>query len=314
MKKLIEYYISELLYIHDCVIIPKFGGFIGNNISSKINEFNSTISPPNKEILFNKNLNNNDGLLTNHISINENITNEEVREEIANFVENIQVQLKTIKTFRLNKIGIFSINTNNKIQFAPDRLINYNINSFGLEQQKINKISVINSNINDNIIKISHNPRHLWRAAAILIPIIGISLITITQQEKIDSIYSQMSKINPLEILNINNNIRNNDLIKPVNNDIKINIQKTKKIKKSIITTDKLKENHFIIAGSFSNPENANRLLKELQKDFPKSSIIGKNKDGLIRVSYGGFYSKENAIETLNNIKSENKSGWILSL
>ena len=34
MNKTISKYISELLFLHDCVIIPQFGGFIGNNKSA----------------------------------------------------------------------------------------------------------------------------------------------------------------------------------------------------------------------------------------------------------------------------------------
>ena len=55
MNKTISKYISELLFLHDCVIIPEFGGFVGNNKSAVLNEITRTISPPSKEILFNPN-------------------------------------------------------------------------------------------------------------------------------------------------------------------------------------------------------------------------------------------------------------------
>ena len=61
MNKTISKYISELLFLHDCVIIPEFGGFVGNNKSAVLNEITRTISPPSKEILFNLNLQTNDG-------------------------------------------------------------------------------------------------------------------------------------------------------------------------------------------------------------------------------------------------------------
>ena len=38
MKKPLEHYISDLLYIEDCIIIPDFGGFIVNDKSATINE------------------------------------------------------------------------------------------------------------------------------------------------------------------------------------------------------------------------------------------------------------------------------------
>ena len=38
MKKTIDTYISELLFLYDCVIIPEFGGFVGNNKSAILNK------------------------------------------------------------------------------------------------------------------------------------------------------------------------------------------------------------------------------------------------------------------------------------
>ena len=43
--------------------IPGFGGFVANEVSAKINKKTGVISPPSKEILFNKNLINEDILL-----------------------------------------------------------------------------------------------------------------------------------------------------------------------------------------------------------------------------------------------------------
>ena len=90
MKKTIDTYVSELLFLHDCVIIPEFGGFVGNNKSAVLNKYTNTIYPPSKKILFNKNLRTNDGLLINHISNSEVISNEESKELVSDYVKNIQ--------------------------------------------------------------------------------------------------------------------------------------------------------------------------------------------------------------------------------
>ena len=91
MKKTIDTYISELLFLHDCVIIPEFGGFVGNNKSAVLNKNTNTIYPPSKKILFNKNLRTNDGLLINHISNSEVISNEKSKEFVVkNALEKIK--------------------------------------------------------------------------------------------------------------------------------------------------------------------------------------------------------------------------------
>ncbi len=55
--------ISELLYRHDCVIVPGFGGFVSRSHSAGFNKGNNLLFPPAKHILFNRNLIHNDGLL-----------------------------------------------------------------------------------------------------------------------------------------------------------------------------------------------------------------------------------------------------------
>jgi len=72
-------YISELLYENDCVIIPGFGGFVGNYSSAKIHPVNHTFYPPSKNILFNSKLTSDDGLLLHSVSIGENISYAEAR-------------------------------------------------------------------------------------------------------------------------------------------------------------------------------------------------------------------------------------------
>ncbi|MCX6268123.1 MAG: hypothetical protein NTW16_12315, partial [Bacteroidetes bacterium] len=60
--------IADLLSLHDCVIIPGFGGFIGNYSPARIDQVNHTFHPPTKELLFNVNLKQNDGLLASAIA------------------------------------------------------------------------------------------------------------------------------------------------------------------------------------------------------------------------------------------------------
>jgi hypothetical protein len=61
-------FIRELLFSHDCVIVPGFGGFIGNYNPARIDKSTSTFYPPVKQISFNRNLNHNDGLLVGRVS------------------------------------------------------------------------------------------------------------------------------------------------------------------------------------------------------------------------------------------------------
>ena len=171
MKKTISTYISELLFLHDCVIIPQFGGFVGNNKSAVLNEITGIITPPSKEILFNLNLQTNDGLLINHISKSEGVSNIEAKDLVANYVSLINQKLKKIRTFRIENVGLLSLGKDGNILFLQDSFTNYNIESYGLNPQKTKKVNHIEKKIEIVTSPISNKKERgkIWRAAAILI-------------------------------------------------------------------------------------------------------------------------------------------------
>ena len=86
MKKNVSQYISDLLYTHDCVIVPNFGGFVGNRKSAELNKKTGSLSPPSKQILFNRKLTTNDGLLFSYIAQKEEISQEKAKIKVENFV------------------------------------------------------------------------------------------------------------------------------------------------------------------------------------------------------------------------------------
>ena len=75
--------IIELLQIHDCVIFPNLGGFVAQYSPAKLNSINNTFTPPFKQILFNKNLTNNDGLLVNAIAQRHSISFQESNKKLS---------------------------------------------------------------------------------------------------------------------------------------------------------------------------------------------------------------------------------------
>ena len=85
MNKSVAHYISELLFLHYCVIVPEFGGFVGNKKSAQLNKTTVTLTPPSKQILFNTNLKINDCLLITHIANKEGITQKIAKQNVEQF-------------------------------------------------------------------------------------------------------------------------------------------------------------------------------------------------------------------------------------
>ena len=85
----IEQHISELLFDHDCVIVPSLGGFLASNQNSVITA-NLVLFPPFRKIAFNVYLKNNDGLLANHLVEYEHISYQQALIQIEKFVKKMR--------------------------------------------------------------------------------------------------------------------------------------------------------------------------------------------------------------------------------
>lgn len=129
----VEKHISELLYEHDCVIVPQLGGFVANYAPAKIHPTQHTFVPPSKNIVFNKNLVNNDGLLANHIAVSEHTDYPQALRYIDSFVTDTHVQLKNGVKVKLDEIGTLFLDVERNIQFEPGTT-NYLLDAFGLAE------------------------------------------------------------------------------------------------------------------------------------------------------------------------------------
>jgi hypothetical protein len=310
MKQKIEYYISNLLYIHDCVIIPGFGGFVGNKKSAYIHPVSGIIYPPSKALLFNKNLTQNDGLLATHIAKGEELDLLEITNLIEGFVQEIQKELKNRSAFKLQKVGTLTRGNEGNISFIQDKNYNYNLASFGMEanhkSKKVERI-ISEEEVIVKTIKQKDFKKTLKRAAAVLIPLIGLSLIGITQEENITDIYNQMANLNPFTT-------SKTEIVKEApTKEIEVPIVEIIETKKAKIVIPIITEQHtyYIIAGAFAEQKNANKLLRKLKRwNYDASVVEGGN---LMRVSYNSFQNREDALLALAEIRKDNNSAWLLT-
>lgn len=124
--------VKDLLHEHDCVIVPGFGGFVGNREPARIDQVSHLITPPSKRIVFNQNLKNNDGLLANRIAEKLQLSYTEalkMAEELANQVKHI---LQETKHYEISQFGHFRLNADANYVFLPDKYNTYLPSSFGL--------------------------------------------------------------------------------------------------------------------------------------------------------------------------------------
>lgn len=125
-------YISELLPEHDCVVIPGFGGFVANYAPASIHPTLHTLQPPYKRITFNKQLQNNDGLLANLIASSERTSFRDASEMIKEQVAKIESQLQTGQRVTLPNLGDLYLDVEKNLRFEQDLSTNYYLGSYGL--------------------------------------------------------------------------------------------------------------------------------------------------------------------------------------
>ncbi|HSZ24486.1 MAG TPA: SPOR domain-containing protein [Cytophagaceae bacterium] len=130
----IESHIQKLLFEHNCVVIPNFGGFISEYKGVEIHPITHRFTVPSKRIAFNEQLKANDGLLATTIAKAEGKSIAEANECIKNFVASIREELRVNNNYVFYEIGKLFYNIDHKLEFEPDARVNYLEESFGFQE------------------------------------------------------------------------------------------------------------------------------------------------------------------------------------
>ena len=131
-------FIHSLLLENETVIIPGFGAFISTYKPAEIGD--NEIKPPSKEVSFNGQIKNNDGLLVEIIARKAKISQTNALKRIEKARENMLFELDKGNIVTLENIGNFSRNKENEIVFTPFMENNLLVDSFGFEAISKNEI------------------------------------------------------------------------------------------------------------------------------------------------------------------------------
>jgi hypothetical protein len=187
----IDKLISDLLFDYDCVIVPQLGGFVSNYRPAQIDDHKGIAQPAGKDIRFNKNLVNSDGLLEKAISEAEGISFEEAGGNLKQSVEGYWKTLNGGSEVAFEKVGVLYIDSASNLRFEPAKSQNYLKASFGLEgfvlpparEEKVPEqaseqfdLPADATPIFRERVKSQHTRGIYWVAAATLLPFLALSL------------------------------------------------------------------------------------------------------------------------------------------
>ena len=124
--------ISDLLFVRDTVVVPGLGAFVKKPVSAKVNPVANYFAMPSSEIVFDANLREDNELVVNYMSENNEIPKEEAQKLLSMFVSDCFNSLKQGKKVVLNQIGTLSYDWASDLVFEQDKIVNYNADAFGL--------------------------------------------------------------------------------------------------------------------------------------------------------------------------------------
>ncbi|MEM9819973.1 MAG: hypothetical protein AAF985_02830 [Bacteroidota bacterium] len=124
-------YFEQLLFKHESVIIPDFGGIVSSYRSASIDHVQGLLHPPSKSLSFNKNLIINDGILINHIAKDLQCPEEKVRKAIEQYVTETQATLEKREIVVFPGVGRLYKDYEGQLQFLQDST-NFNRDAYGL--------------------------------------------------------------------------------------------------------------------------------------------------------------------------------------
>lgn len=306
---MIEKHISALLYRYQCVTVPGFGAFITETVSARYNETSNTFSPPKKTILFNSLLQQNDGLLANHVALEEHISFNEAVVKIQEQVAQWNLYLEEKDFLYLKNIGELSLNKENKIQFEPVGSTNYLTSSFGLTAVTAPSFTRNKTTETSKIISLptAQKPRLQWiRYAAVIAGAIGL--------------YSSVSTYNEYEVyqeqkLAVEKEVQNQLEQKLQQATFLIEAPKVVKeeVAKVAETVMQSTKPFHIVAGAFKTETKAQILTNELKaKGYTNAKYLSKSKHNMRQVVYNSYATQEEAQNDLRRIHEKvNKDAWI---
>jgi len=345
--------ISELLKAHDCVIIPGFGGFIGNYAPAKIDPVHHTFTPPFKKLLFNINLNQNDGLLANHLSGSEGISYPDACTRIDEMVEACRHDLKSGKPFIIPEVGKLSMGREGNIQFEQDRSVNLLPDAFGLApfiSPPVARASHV-SRFEQSAPAIARKagerrfimPRSLKWAAMLAIPIGAVAIIGVTQFGKsksnqvndagiLSSVFSRFSSASLVDKKEAPQTAPESmfqmeptpsvfdppaESVTNQTDDPALTsppVNETEIPAKMAAQEISTEGSYAVIIGAFRIRENAAKLVADLKQRGISAMIYDRSRSGLHRVAIGTTDSREEAEQLLQNTKSgEFPGAWLLA-
>lgn len=344
----LDRHIHELLFEHDCVIVPEFGGFLTHYTPARLDVQRHLVHPPSKAVSFNRKLVRQDGLLVDQLIRNEGLDFRTARERIAQEVEEWRRKLEQTGRLEVPRVGTFFHDHEQNLQFRPDGRVNFLKDAYGLKP--VAAIPVPTRKLPTPApapvaatveTAAARKDRGGWLAAA-AVAAIALTLGTWYLMGSMDGhgvVWSDLNLLRPAvqaryelpptppartetpvqaSFWTVPEGLQGiHELpiagpdVPPVAVDMG-QVPSTAERESTAVATPPVNARYHIIGGCFLEKENADRFIAELQARGFAASLVDR-KGGLYRVAYGSYPLRATALEALNAVrKEEAPEAWLL--
>jgi hypothetical protein len=303
-------HISDLIYRHECVILPGIGAFVSRRVPAHLDRDNNTIYPPKKYVGFNPSIQESDGLLINYVASAEGLSYEAAAIEVENFVIAAQNELDDQGFFNFSRIGQLKKNSDGVLQFTAVNVINYLPEAFGLSMQSATPVSVeyvaepkvipIATATEEEVSEQKTSVNRWWKVAAAIAVICALGFFGNHSYQQ--QVAQQDAEIAAQAAKQFQDKVQESTFtIAAPLPAINIEVQP-------------LERTHHIIAGAFRNPANADKRVAQLKAKGYNARHIGVNKYGLHNVAFASFVERDDAINELYRLRKQGyDSAWLFT-
>ncbi|MCB9170354.1 MAG: HU-CCDC81 and SPOR domain-containing protein [Flavobacteriales bacterium] len=346
----LEREIHELLYGHDCVIVPGFGGFLTHYRPARIDEVHQVVHPPSKEVSFNRNLVRNDGLLADQVARREGIGFDEAGMRIAYEVTDRMQRLERQGRLEMPRIGTFFMDDSSNLQFEPDRRVNFLRDAFGLRPVPASPLQrpavrpIVRPAVRA-MEQATSGPRSsapisrnwIWAAAgAVLLLALGTTYWAVSSSGKAKAVWSGIELFGPMEQEEYRPRTAEFDMSGTLPDLHWMPADDLRGVRELPVTGQEgmlfpvdlgpevaapestavavptAHDKYHVIGGCFSIRENADRFIAELVANGFPAHLVDEYK-GLYRVAFGSYPQKAAALEALQAVRREHApEAWLL--
>ena len=301
--------ISTLLYRYECVVVPGLGAFLTHKVSAEIDAQAQVFSPPKKRLSFNEQLQQNDGVLANHIATSEKVSYENALAKIAKQVAEIQQSLKQNETVSIKYIGDLSQGKTGALEFEPSYHLNYMTAAFGLSQfvspevKRDLPLKVVGDKekeTNLNITSRKSRTNVVVKYAAVAVIMLGLGGF-MASNAYMQYIEKENIAAQEKARIALDNQIQAATFL--VNTPLPA----------ITIDVEKPSGNYHVVAGAFRVKGNSERKLRQLKRLGFNARLIGQNRFGLHQVVFESYPERRSAERALYNIKrTQDPTAWLL--